>query len=491
MISGDKALVDLATAGARQRNTPFVFDLVVALIIILIAGAFGYRIVASSIAEQNRIAEVRDGDVVRAVLGDSRERLGRLTLDLAYWDLATTNLLVTPDTAWAKDNFGPYLYDLQDVDIAVSLSPEDRPVLAYVEGEPTTDFDPVAQQPALRTLLTHAREVDVTKLVPYSAVMNLKGAPHIVGAFPFTPEDVEDRPNWVRSGVYLGALVTAKRLTPDYLERVGQRYDLHDLKLGVGACRSAGCVPLVNPDGETFAHLTFQSERPGDRFIGTILPPLTGLVIMIILAIILAGARFVQFNSVILRKNDQLVTEVSRRRDAEDRLRQQATHDELTHLPNRRFFREVALRALAENERHGVGLALLFLDLDRFKAVNDQHGHDTGDAVLIEVARRLRLLLRQDDLVARLGGDEFCVMLKGDRDVRSAQAVAEKIVATVAEPIDVNDRRIQIGCSVGIALHPQHGTHLDQLMLAADTAMYAIKRSSRGGVSVATTPAFN
>jgi diguanylate cyclase (GGDEF)-like protein len=160
--------------------------------------------------------------------------------------------------------------------------------------------------------------------------------------------------------------------------------------------------------------------------------------------------------------------------------RREARHDPLTGLPNRLLFDELAGNRLSEARRHGTGLALLIVDLDEFKAVNDTHGHDVGDAVLVDAASRISGLLRGSDVVARLGGDEFVVLL-GDAQLSDAEHVGGKLVADLSAPYPGVGPAVS--CSVGIAMHPQDGHTVAELCLHADQALYQAKRAGKRRVS--------
>ncbi len=162
-----------------------------------------------------------------------------------------------------------------------------------------------------------------------------------------------------------------------------------------------------------------------------------------------------------------------------------AGHDPLTGLPNRRLFRDRLEQALARARRGGGSLAVAYVDLDGFKAVNDARGHDAGDAALAAVGRRLAAAVRDQDTVARLGGDEFGVLLLDVDGVDEATAVAAKLREAVRPPLDLPGARIALDVSVGVALFPDHGGDADALMRAADGAMYRVKGEGRGGVRLA------
>ena len=169
------------------------------------------------------------------------------------------------------------------------------------------------------------------------------------------------------------------------------------------------------------------------------------------------------------------------RRAAEARERFLATHDALTGLPNRRRLQDEAAHALARAARGGSGAALLMIDLDRFKPVNDVHGHWAGDRLLQEVAGRLRAATREADTVARLGGDEFAVVADlGADGPEDATRLARRIVAALEAPFDLGGATVQVGCSVGIALAPQDAGDPEGLMRLADLALYRAKAEGRG-----------
>ena len=165
------------------------------------------------------------------------------------------------------------------------------------------------------------------------------------------------------------------------------------------------------------------------------------------------------------------------RKEAEEALRRQALHDVLTGLPNRALLHDRLEQALRAAGRDNTGLALLMIDLDGFKTINDTLGHHQGDLLLREVGARLRAVLRQRDTVARLGGDEFVALLPGD-DGGGATRTARKILAALAEPVVAEGRRLVVGASIGVALYPAHGTDAVTLLRRADAAMYAAKRSA-------------
>ena len=152
-----------------------------------------------------------------------------------------------------------------------------------------------------------------------------------------------------------------------------------------------------------------------------------------------------------------------------------ARYDELTGLPNRRLFHDRIQSAFARCRRGHLGGALLFIDLDDFKGVNDRHGHAVGDQLLQTVAQRISACVREADTVARLGGDEFVALLEEVADQAQAEAVARKIHKSIGQVAELSGVQLQTRASIGIALYPLHGEAIDQLMRHADQAMYASK----------------
>ena len=185
---------------------------------------------------------------------------------------------------------------------------------------------------------------------------------------------------------------------------------------------------------------------------------------------------------------DELESLQSHLQSENESLAHQASHDSLTGLPNRAFFEGRLSRTLRNAEKHQEHLALLFLDSDNFKEVNDSFGHAAGDEVLISVATRVRAQLRENDLVARLGGDEFAVLLAPLHKRDDALRIAEKIAASMKLPIRLGEGQIIVtSLSIGIAYFPDDGLTPSDLLNAADAAMYQAKRNLRGQGQMAET----
>jgi len=183
-------------------------------------------------------------------------------------------------------------------------------------------------------------------------------------------------------------------------------------------------------------------------------------------------------NFVCLKEN------ITQRKQAENALQFKATHDSLTGLPTVHLGKECLTNAIARAKREQDKAALLFIDLDGFKAVNDSFGHDTGDLILQAVAARLKSSIREVDAAARIGGDEFIIILGGIKQQSDVESVAKKVVHAISQPYNDIEMNITLGCSIGIALYPDHGDEAEILIKHADVAMYAVKHSGKNNYRI-------
>jgi diguanylate cyclase (GGDEF)-like protein/PAS domain S-box-containing protein len=181
-----------------------------------------------------------------------------------------------------------------------------------------------------------------------------------------------------------------------------------------------------------------------------------------------------------------VIRDITERKRVEQEIEYQAYHDALTGLANRRLFHEHLSLAVALAQRRQTLVAVLFLDLDHFKLVNDSLGHSVGDALLRQVAERLKSALRDGDTVARVGGDEFTVVLQEIARREDAALVAEKVLRTIAEPAEVSGHRLYVTTSIGITVYPDDGEDAETLLKHADTAMYRAKSEGRNTYQMAT-----
>lgn len=176
--------------------------------------------------------------------------------------------------------------------------------------------------------------------------------------------------------------------------------------------------------------------------------------------------------------------DVTRQKEMEERLKHMAHHDLLTELPNRILFNEVLQQALNLALRNKTRAALLFIDLDRFKPINDAFGHATGDVLLQQFAQRIRSSIRDSDIAGRIGGDEFIVALPSIQSEADALLAATKLQSTLSRPFSIDGNNLEITSSIGIAIYPEHGNSVEELQNNADRAMYLAKKSNHDRVKL-------
>jgi diguanylate cyclase (GGDEF)-like protein/PAS domain S-box-containing protein len=196
------------------------------------------------------------------------------------------------------------------------------------------------------------------------------------------------------------------------------------------------------------------------------------------------SARAINDASGALERVEGLAEDITERKLTEQQLQHRATFDELTDVPNRFLFLEHSRRMLAQARRLGTSLALLYIDLDDFKIVNDTYGHHVGDKVLGKAAARLRERVRSADILARIGGDEFTVLLGDLENRQAADKVAREIIDSLTRPYAVGGLECRIGVSIGVSFFPQDGESVEELLKQADAAMYRAKDQG-GNVSCA------
>lgn len=175
----------------------------------------------------------------------------------------------------------------------------------------------------------------------------------------------------------------------------------------------------------------------------------------------------------------QLQVEIERRKEIAAELDFLANHDALTGLPSLRLCKDRLDQSLAEARRNRQTSAVMFLDLDGFKTINDQHGHEFGDLVLKATADRIKTEIRETDTVARIGGDEFVIILSSLPEIEIANRIAANVIEQIARPFEVKNTEVLISASIGISLYPQNGTTAEALIRSADKAMYQIKHQGK------------
>ena len=177
--------------------------------------------------------------------------------------------------------------------------------------------------------------------------------------------------------------------------------------------------------------------------------------------------------------NRRLYLEIRNRRKLEKQMKYMATHDDLTGLANRVLLKDRLNTAITFHQRQSLLLAVLFIDLDGFKNINDNYGHDVGDELLVEIANRLKGCVRESDTVVRFGGDEFVLLLTGLHNQDEAAYIADKVLKIIQQPVPLSAVNVTIGCSIGIAMYPDDGDSDNELLKVADSLMYNAKAAGK------------
>jgi diguanylate cyclase len=261
-------------------------------------------------------------------------------------------------------------------------------------------------------------------------------------------------------------LVATRILDDEALRRLGARLSVNTLTLSParGEPRS-NSFNIAGPDGAVAAQISWISDRPGDPILNRLLP----IAVFSALAIILfAWLAFVH----VTRVTDNMLR-------SEERAQHMAGHDILSGLPNRLRFTEHLISLLPRCQQDGGGLAVLFIDLDKFKEVNDTYGHAAGDFVIVGCAERMASQLRASDVLARFGGDEFAIIQTGVRSAHDAELLGRRIVDAIRPAFQIGEAEAYVGASIGIALAPENGFDAAELMRLADIAMYRAKNEGR------------
>jgi diguanylate cyclase (GGDEF)-like protein len=253
-------------------------------------------------------------------------------------------------------------------------------------------------------------------------------------------------------------LVQVEMLDQALIRYLAELHDLPDLRLAPAGEEATGeRLPLRAVDGSDLGSLVWRTPRPGNELLARVGPALGAVLlgVLTLSALVLGHAR----------RATKLLRESERR----------AVLDALTGLPNRRLLHDRLDQVTARLDREGGMAAVLYLDLDRFKQINDSLGHEIGDRLLVEVARRLRRVVREADTVARLGGDEFVVVQVGIGAPGEAAVLASRLITCLRDPFRCADRLLAIGVSIGIALAPLDGREGSELLRTADRALYRAK----------------
>ena len=436
-----------------------------------------------------------------------------------------------PDPAWLDENVGFRLFDLHNTHETYILDGEDRPIYASIGREPAVPAAYETVAPAVARFVQLARGEMKRPSGRGNLNERLPGSPLEPLVFPPIPgltvepmtlypsvkttPSVRHATDIVRIGdrvafvsvmpmarVAAGGtpvaappvLISLRYMDQTFLQQIARQNYLTDARVSISAEAAPGEVstPIVSsdalleggfelaggPTGQGIATMFWKPMSAGAAVVGLLLVPAIGVFAVIALLVLLLSLGMRR----LMKRDDEHLFELEQAhlelKAKEAQAHHLAYHDVLTGLPNRALFNDSADKELIR-ARHGEEMAVLLLDLDRFKNVNDRFGHFAGDALIQEVARRLSRVLQRPDAVARLGGDEFAVLLQGEDLEQGIETVLDQILDDLRRPYEILGNQAHIGVSIGAALAPEYGTDRTDLMRKADIALYRAKDEGR------------
>lgn len=447
------AEVNLQRSPSKTLILPLVFLLVVSLLSIL-------AIVLYSVFQVNKDTRIASEDNANAIIIDKLNEQETLAKDYAFWDETIQHAYLSQNSKWIGQNIGEFLTNTFKVSDLFILDGHNKPVLLLNEGQLEKSNYNSINKSTLTNLIEKAR-LSGALPVPVSGILMINSHPAIVGISVLTPED----------GTVLPAprpvLIVAKRLEAPQLQEISKKFKLKDLKfISIGLDKaSKASIEIKNPQNKVLGLLSWQPDKPGSLILSKIKFPLIILLIGI-------GLLTVVIIRISLKTTQRL-------KDAYENLTHLANHDVLTGLANRRLFDELLEQTIHSAKRDNISSAMLYLDLDGFKKVNDTYGHHNGDLLLVAVAERLKDSIREADTIARIGGDEFTILLRNTSSHSDIKSTVEKIQTALEQPIILSDNEVKISASIGITMIPQDGTDPDMLLTNADNALYKSKNQGR------------
>jgi diguanylate cyclase (GGDEF)-like protein len=462
---------------ARHNSSPLTRQVtltVLTLAAFALAIVAGFGFYAANQADEASLE--RQKIFIADGLKDQIAAVQREQESVTVWDDSVTNVRAG-NQAWIEENLSTWMYTyyghnrvyiLDAANNAIHAMREGKVVEASAFGEDEPELRPTIAR--LRHMLAEPPKAGVSgqsaKMVAQDLV-SLQGKPAILSIMPLVPST--DRVTQATGTEYLH--VSAEFINDAVIGRIAGKYLLEGARLvPLSQPTGAAAVPLIDSRGVILGYISWDQLRPGLTLVRQTAPALA-------VALLLASGVLVFLLRRLRRASAALQT-------SQDQAQYLAFHDTLTGLPNRALFEDRLRRMLLFASQDGTRVALLYLDLDRFKHINDTLGHPAGDELVRQTAARLKHTIREVDTVARLGGDEFAIILLDVPDVGSAEDIAERLLLKLREPFRLIDDQVFVSASVGIALSSGSDTDADDLLRKADIALYEAKKNGRGRYEV-------
>lgn len=455
MINTLKLSSDFRRSFLREVLVPLV-----AILLLTFVGAGAALFIGTSLT--NNEARHQQQRMIEASFSQSLNEHLRQLHSLSRWGPFEQHLAEGNSSRWLDENIGLWLYEMFGHQLILVLDQQNQIVRVWREGQPVSApaddpligevlQSPLVNDPARQDNADYAR---ITNRAAALAVGNIQRDDNALPRF---------------------RLVSLKFLDDGYLAGLAERNQLQGLHFSDGTPQpgTGARYLLIAQAGEAVGYLNWIPSRPGAQMLRTI-GPSTGLAVLAISLLCLYMVRRLWNSSVNLSQS------MLRLGASEAQAQHLAFHDVLTGLPNRALVEDRLTQALALATRHDQRVALLLIDLDRFKTINDTHGHHAGDELIIAVAQRLSNIVRASDTVGRIGGDEFIVVMPDVDNIGQVQSLAQRIIDELSEPFTLFGSDVWSGASIGLALAPKDGVDRLELMRKADIALYEAKSGGRG-----------
>ncbi|WP_297509762.1 EAL domain-containing protein [uncultured Caulobacter sp.] len=453
-----------------RRNIELkIFGLIVGMAagMILLAG------IALTLA--TRHADQRERQYEQTLVGNGLRQRGKEVQTAlnpyVIWDEAIIKLDNQFDPAWARQNIGASLGGALGYKVVYVLDADGRPIYGHVNGQDVAPETYARYAGPTQRLVETVREIekDPKKVAELRAVhgsrVELIGAEPVLMTVSLIRPDLKAKTRGPRAPL----LVTGIPVANSVIKTFSDRFLLHDAHIAIvrpadPPSADAETVLGKATDGRRIV-LRWSARKPGEELLRSA-SPLLGL------AILAAGAGSILLFRITRRAAKKLLL-------SEAEAKHLALHDPLTGLANRTLFTDRLVHAHATLRRKPGHLGVLCIDLDRFKEVNDSYGHDAGDQLIREVARRLKVICRETDTICRLGGDEFAI-IQPDTTPNGAAALAQRVVDGLSGEVDLSIGRAELSCSVGVAVVSDAEQGQAELLRQADVALYRAKEAGRG-----------
>jgi diguanylate cyclase (GGDEF)-like protein len=417
----------------------------------------------------------RQEQLVATVLRQSTAQIAHDQEASTVWDDAVEHLQVAhPDARWLDANLGVWFHTYYGHDATLIVDGYNRPIYGMWSGKRVAAGELYQRTSAeLAPLITQLRhqmaqpKADPDRTVRSPGVTDVAlvaGLPVIISVKPIISESGAIAQPPGHEFVH----VSIRRLDGSFTQKLADQYGFDGARflLGLPTPNLGVAVPMRARDGRPVGWIAWQPFRPGTavlRQVGFAL----ALSLIAMMAIVILLIRRIRRGTIELHASRAHAQHL-------------AFHDKLTGLANRALFDDRLDHELARVRRDGHSTALLYLDLDRFKNVNDSLGHPAGDELIRQVAQRLKGMLRETDTVARLGGDEFAIIQPSIQSLSAAQILCMRIVEELARPFDLGGTTINVGGSIGVAISPRDGHDRVELSRKADIALYSAKSGGKG-----------